>query len=327
MKRYSLILISAIILGLIISCGVSETDQSTDIEAAIMRVIAADDSTYGLEGMDNIEDEDYKLGKSLVGTQTTVVPSVLTLRDSNYVWRFGRSGMQKDREITVEVEDDSSAVALISHHITGTFHVKQFERVWITDDEWERGDSVRFSEKPIDMTANRSVAFRKRLDREGEERWFPVAMTLLSGHSRENLDIEALEWVAEDSTLILTDFETTLYNRNHPLLLSQMGINHMNVVLSNDVEGAAEKVTGRLGYHPRFSDPDSRSRFHFHYVETLDTGDKVYTQRIIPNRLHRRHFKGFVEVLDYRTLFDHDYVNYSAATVGFIYTTRERVRP
>ena len=106
-----------------------------------------------------------------------------------------------------------------------------------------------------------------------------------------------------------------------------MGVNHMNVVLSNDVEGEAEKVTGRLGYHPRLSRPDSRSRFHFHYNETLDTGDKVYTQRIIPNRHHRRHFKGFVEVIDYRTLFDHDFVEYSSATLGFIYTTREHVRP
>jgi hypothetical protein len=327
MKKYLIIPISLLLLGIILSCGVSESDNEViDIESAILKVIAADDSTYGIEGLGDIDDEDYSLGKALDSDQSAVLPSI-SVRDSNFVWRFARRDMDVERVVTVEVEDDSSALALISHHITGTFFVKQFARVWTSLDTWERGDSIRFSEKPIDMTATRRVAFRKRLDDAGEAHWKPVAMTLLSGHSGESLDIEALEWVAEDSTLVLTDFGNVFYSRRNPLLLSQMGVNHMNVIVSNDVEGEGEMVKGRFGYHPRFSNPDSRSRFHFHYTETLDTGDKVYTQRIVPNRLHRRHFKGFVEVIDYRTLFDHDYEDYSSATVGFIYTTRERIRP
>jgi len=326
-KKYMLITLPVLTLGLLTSCDVVETNQTTDIEAAIMRVIAADDSTYGVEGMGDIEDEDFALGKSPEGEQTLSTVSNLAFRDSNYVWRFGRRGMETEREVTVEVEADSSAVALISHHITGTFHVRQFERVWNDEDAWERGDSVQFSQKPIDMTTHRRVAFRKRLNVSGEERWKPIAMTLLSGHSGEALDIEALEWVAEDSTLMLNNFDSVFYHRNHPLVLSQRGINHMNVVVSNDVEGGAEKVVGRLGYNPRLGNPDARSQFHFQYVETLDNGDKVYASRIVPNRLHRRHFKGYVEVIDYRTLFDHGYVEYSSATLGFIYTTRERVRP
>ncbi|NQT64059.1 MAG: hypothetical protein HQ556_13945 [Candidatus Marinimicrobia bacterium] len=326
MKKYPIIVMSALILGLFVACDVAENDTNTAIEDAIMRVIAADDSTYGVEGLGDIEDADYSLGKALDSDQSAELSSV-SVRDSNYVWRFARRGMNVERVVTVEVEDDSSALALISHHITGTFYVKQFARVWTSLDTWERGDSIRFSEKPIEMTTSRRVAFRKRLNDAGEAHWKPVAMTLLSGHSGETLDIEALEWVAEDSILVLTDFGDVFYSRRNPLLLSQMGVNHMNVVVSNDVEGEGEKVTGRLGYHPRFSNPDSRSRFHFHYTETLDTGDKVYTQRIRPNRLHRRHFKGFVEVIDYRTLFDHDYEDYSSATLGFIYTTREHIRP
>ncbi|MCF7825893.1 MAG: hypothetical protein K9M55_11300 [Candidatus Marinimicrobia bacterium] len=328
MKLKLLLLVSLLTLGLISSCDVAESNQTTDIEDAIMKVISADDSTYGIEGMGNIEEEDYTLSKSLVGTQVASGITVLSLRDSNYVWRFGRTGIEVEREITIEVEDDSSALALISHQITGTFHVRQFERVWTGVDSWERGDSVRFSQKPINMTTHRRVAFKKRLDAAGVEQWKPVAMTLLTGHSGESLDIETLEWVAEDSTLILTDFDTVLYDRRHPLLLSQLGANHVNVVLSNnDVEGEAEMVTGRLGYHPRLSGPDARSRFHFHYVESLATGEKVYSQRIIPIRMHPRNFKGFVEVIDYRTLFDHDYPDYTSATLGFIYTTREHVRP
>ncbi|MBC8375384.1 MAG: hypothetical protein H8E26_05005 [FCB group bacterium] len=327
MKKYSIISMSLVFLGVISSCGVSESNNEvTNIESAILKVIAADDSTYGIEGLGDIEDEDYSLGKALESDQSAVLSSI-SVRDSNYVWKFARRGMDVERVITVEVEDDSSALALINHQITGTFYVKQFARVWTSLDTWERGDSIRFSEKPIDMSATRRVAFRKRMDNAGEAHWKPVAMTLLSGHSGETLEIEALEWVAEDSTLVLTDFGNVFYSRRNPLLLSQMGANHMNVVVSNDVEGEGEKVTGRLGYHPRLSHPDSRSRFHFHYTETLDSGDKVYTQRIFPNRLHRRHFKGFVEVIDYRTLFDHDYEDYSSATLGFIYTTREHVRP
>lgn len=327
MKKYTSISISLLLLGIILSCGVSENNNEiANIESAILKAIAADDSTYGIEGLDDIEDEDYSLGKSLGSDQSNLTASI-AVRDSNYVWRFARRGMNAERLVTVEVETDSSAVALISHHITGTFHVKQFARVWTDLNTWERGDSVRFSEKPIDMTTIRRVAFRKRLDRAGNERWKPVAMTLLSGHSGGNLDIEAMEWAAEDSILVLTDFEDVFYSRNHPLLLSQLGVNHMNIVVRNDVEGEMEKVVGRLGYNPRIGRPDSRSRFHFNFVETLDTGDKVYSRRIAPNRLHRRHFKGYVEVLDYRTLFDHDFVVYSSATLGFIYTTRERVRP
>ena len=327
MKKYQIIVLLALVMGIFISCDVAESDANTSIEDAIMRVIAADDSTYGIEGMGDIEDEDYALGKSPVGDHSAELFSTLSMRDSNYVWRFGRRGMGVERVITVEVEDDSSALALITHTLTGTFHVHQFARVWTSESEWTRGDSIRFSEKPIAMTSTRRVAFRKRLNDAGEEHWKPVAMTLLSGHSGEVLDIEALEWVAEDSTLVLTDFGNVFYSRNNPLLLSQTGINRMNVVLSNEVEDEGEMVAGRLGYHPRLSRPDSRSRFHFHYTETLDTGDKVYTQRILPTRLHRRHFKGFIEVIDFRTLFDHDYETYTSATLGFIYTTRERVRP
>ena len=327
MKKYQIIVLFALVLGMFVSCDVAESDTNTAIEDAIMKVIAADDSTYGIEGMGDIEEEDYSLGKALVGDPSTELISIMAVGDSNYVWRFGRRGMNVERIVAVEVEDDSSALALITHAVTGTFHVRQFERVWTGETEWERGDSIRFSEKPIQMTSTRRVAFRKRLNNAGEEHWQPVAMTLLSGHSGDVLDIEALEWVAEDSTLVLTDFGTVFYGRNNPLLLSQLGINRMNVVLSNDVEGQGELVTGRLGYHPRLSTPDSRSRFQFHYAETLDTGDKVYTQRILPNRLHRRHFKGFLEVIDFRTLFDHDYETYTSATLGFIYTTRESVRP
>ena len=106
-KKYMLITLPVLTLGLLTSCDVVETNQTTDIEAAIMRVIAADDSTYGIEGMGDIKDEDFALGKSPEAEQTLSTSSNLAFRDSNYVWRFGRSGMDTEREVTVEVEDDA----------------------------------------------------------------------------------------------------------------------------------------------------------------------------------------------------------------------------
>jgi len=327
MKKYVFIILSVVILGFILSCDVAETDQTAAIEAAIMGAIAADDSTYGIDGMGNIEEEDYTLGKLTEGVQSATLPAILTFRDSNYVWRFGRTGMQAEREITIEVEDDSSAQALISHHITGLFHVRQFLKVWIDEHTWVRGDSVRFSEKPIDMTAHRRVAFRKRLGADGEERWIPTAMTLVSGQSGATLGIESVEWVAEDSVLVLSDFDTVFYNRFNPLVFSFLGQNRLNVQVSNDVPDEMEIVTGRFGFNPRVDNPDMRVRIHMQYMGTSDTGEKVYSRRIMTPMFPRRHFKGFIEVLDYRTLFDHEYETYSSATLGFIYTTRDRVRP
>lgn len=327
MKRFLPFTLPLLMLMGLIACEESDSNMELDAEDAILKLIADDDSTYGIDGMENVENEDFTLGKSLMSAASNLTHHMPAMRDSNFVWRFGRTGMNVERDVLVEVEDDTSAIALITHHITGTFHVKQFERFWLDTETWERGDSIRFSEKPIDMTAHRRVSFKKRISPLGGERWKPIAMTLQTGTSGSALEIETLEWVAEDSTVILSDFENVFYSRRDPLLLSQLGANHMNIMVSNDVTGEAEFVKGRFGYHPRMGRPDARSRFYFQYVETMENGDKRYTKDIAPVRHHRRHFKGFIDVLDFRTLFDHDYLEYSSATIGFVYTTRQRVQP
>ena len=116
-------------------------------------------------------------------------------------------------------------------------------------------------------------------------------------------------------------------NKAVPLAFAMFGANQINVVVSNDVADEAEAVIGRLGFHPRLHGPDLRNRIHFQYVETLESGDKVYSRSIPPVHRPLRHFKGFIEVLDHRTLFDHDYAEYTAASVGFIYTMRRQLRP
>ncbi|NQV29589.1 MAG: hypothetical protein HQ508_01760 [Candidatus Marinimicrobia bacterium] len=327
MSKILVLLTVLLPLSLFWGCDVNENNQTAAIEESLLKIIAADDSTYGIDGMEDIEDDDFALGKASEWSRVVSLYQIESLRDSNYVWRFGRRDMSRTREITIEVEDDSSALALITHTITGTFHVRQFERVWTDAETWERGDSVRFSEKPIEMTSNRRVAFRKRMDTAGEERWQAVAMTLVYGQSGEAVTINSMEWVAEDSVLVLSDFDSVLYDRRTPLLMSFLGTNRINVLVDNNVPGDAEMVMSRLGYHPRLNGAELRNRVHFNYVETNDSGEKIYSKRIFPAVFPQRHFKGFIEVIDHRTLFDHDYALYSSATLGFVYTARQHVRP
>jgi len=151
-------------------------------------------------------------------------------------------------------------------------------------------------------------------------------MTLAYGSSGEVLNIEAVEWVAEDSVSVLTDFENVFYGHDNPLAFAIMGANRINTIVSNELEGDSELVVGRFGFHPRVHGPGFRNRIRFHYDETLDTGDKVYTRGIPVVDHLNRHFKGFIEVTDQRTLFDHDYEMYTSATVGFVYKMRNHVR-
>ncbi len=325
--KFTLLIIIVLTLGIFISCELSENDETISIEANIKRIIATDAGTYSIDGMEDTELEDFVLNKALVPTESSAASYSTMILDSNSVWRFGRRNMNKDREIIVEVETDSSATALITHHITGTFHVREFERVWLDDGSWERGDSVRFSEKPIDMNVNRHVNFRKRTNAAGEERWIPTSMTMAYGSSGEALDIQSLEWVAGDSVKLVTDFETNYYDRRHPLHFMMRRVNQLKVNVSNAVAGNAETVTGRFGLNQRPADADSRNRVKLQYRETLDTGEKVYGRHIPGVNRPQRHFKASLEALDQRTLYDHDYNLYSSSTLGFVYTLRRPARP
>jgi len=319
-----IIIIPLIILGLLVSCEVAESEMNTDIEDAIMKVIAEEDAQYGVEDWSNTESADFGLANIPEKNETGSELFERVVRDSNYVWKFARRNMDVEREVIIEVEDDTSAQSLITDHITGSFIVKQFERVWTTDGRWHRGDSVRFSEKPIDNNSQHRVMFKKRIDAAGAEHWIPVASTMKLEQAGANPGIEALQIVRDDTLITLTDFETEFYSRRHPLVLAG---SRLNVLVSNDVAGEAEMVTSHLGFNPRIDRHGQRSRFHFRYVETLDNGNKLYEQDMASSNSPQRRHKGSVEVLDLRTLFDHDYAEYSTTRVGFVYDRGRRQPP
>ena len=324
--KYTLAALLSMTFISIWSCEVSETGTSADIESSILTLIAADDSSFIIDGMENVEDEEYALGKAAPGTAAE--PHFVTdvRHDSTSVWRFGRRNMSQTRVVTMEEETDSSALALVSIHITGSFHVRQFERVWTSDSTWVCGDSIRFSVKPIDLTVDRRVAFRKRILANGEQRWRTVAKTVAYGSTGNELDLTALEWRVGDSLRVLNNFESRFYRADRPLILSILGGTRVSVRLMNDTAGEAEMVQGNWGYHSNQDALDLRQHGNFHYIETLDNGQKRYGRWVsAPDRpLHQ--FRGSIQVVDLRTLFDHDYPVYNAALLSFQYTLSRQPR-
>jgi len=312
MKKDLIIILSLSILVLFTACSTAGTEPGSDAEAAIMKVIAAD-STLGTQDFEDIENEDFGLYNLPVEDHGTMELFHRIVRDSNYVWAFGRTDMERVPEIIIEFEDDSSAQALISEHITGIFHVRQFERIWVSDDRWVRGDSVRFSQKAIDLNTVQRVQFRKRLDPADEEHWLPIAKTFLKGQSGSTLDIEGLEFNGETGAVVVSDFETVFYGRANPLVIPPMRNTHLDVLVSNDVAEEGEMVSSRMGIRSHMD--GRRFRSHFIYLETRESGEKVYAMRLAPTR-DPQFYAGFVEVMDFRTLFDHDHEEYSVAMVG-----------
>ena len=324
MKKLLLLIFPLLALVMFVGCDMTESDTSTDAESAIMKVITADES-FKLEGLEAVENEDFELYDLSVEAHQNMELFRRVVRDSNYVWSFSRRSMAHEQEIIVEVEDDTSAQALVTAHVTGIFHVRQFERIWTGDDTWERGDSVRFSEKPIDMNTSQRVLFRKRIDRRGGEHWIPVAKTFQIGNAGSTLDIEALVFAGDDTSIVITDFAEELYGRRNPLLIPAMENPTMSVLVSNDLADEAEMVSTRMNVNSRHGNRGARGQFL--YVETLENGDKVYTRNLAPSQREYRGYKGAVEVIDMRTLFDHDYEVYSAATAGIYFKQQRGGRP
>jgi hypothetical protein len=321
MKTNQVVLLSLFTMLFLWNCDVTETNEMDGAEDAILSMIELDDSTYALDGWDDIEESDFSLAKQSPGVAEDDFGQVLHF-DSTSVWRFGRRDMNQERTISIEVEDDTSAIALISHHISGTFHSRQFQRVWTSDSTWERGDSIRFSTKPIDLTVERRVAFIKITDNDGAEHWRPVSRTMAYGSSSNELELSSLEWIARDSIRVLDDFSNRFYGQSDPLVLIVAGNNRLNAHVSNETDGETELVRGHWGYHPRLNEVGMRTQINLRYVESAEDGSKTYSRRIdAPNRPNRM-FRGSLKVVDYRTLFDHDYPSYDAVTLGFTYFLR-----
>lgn len=312
------------LLFMFVACDMTESNSDTDAEGAIMKAITSD-ASFKAEGLHDVENEDFDLYDLPVEGHAGMELFRRTVRDSNYVWNFGRRDMAHEQEVIVEVEDDTSAQALITDHITGSFHVRQFERIWVDEYHWVRGDSVRFSVKPIDMNTSQHVRFKKRTRVGGEERWIPVARTFLVGTAGTTLDIQAIQFSGDDSAITLTDFDSEFYGRFNPLVIPAMENTSMHVLVSNDVAGEAEMVSTRMTESSRQG--SHRGRGQFVYVETLENGDKVYTKALASSRRTARSYMGSIEVLDMRTLFDHDHPEYSAATLGINFLQQRGDRP
>ncbi len=330
------IILSILVLGLVLvwSCESTDPDASSEIESTILSLLSGDDSTFSVEGMDNADDVDYLLGRSVGDGSIADDQITVDVFDSLYVWRFGRSEMNKDREITVDVQGDTAAEALILYTITGIFHVKQFERIWTSDTTWEHGDSIRFSEKPIAMTVTRRVQFEyfdppggnSHGPRHDREHWRVSAFTAAYGITATSpIDLVRMEWIVGDSIRVLEDFENEFFQVPVDLEFATMGINQVNAFVTSDVTGENESVIGKWHHHPRMHGEHVRHLNRFHYQGTNDSGEKLYSQFIPTPDFPGRRLASMVEVTDFRTLFDHDYLQYDAVSVGLAYWLRRHV--
>ncbi len=319
MRSKSSLLLLALTLGFIGSCGVMETEEQATVENTILKLIDAEGGDFGFEGFENAEELEFDLAKSLVPAQSDAAMETENLRDSSYIWRFGRREMHREREVSVEQEDDSSALALISDHITGMFHVRQFERVWTSDSTWGRGDSVQFSQKPIDMVLIQRVAFRKRIGPNGNERWIPAELTLARGASDESMSIQGLNWMRGDSVFSMSLDEDTFFPAFGRHVVKILRARRVGVVVSNTITDGRESVHMKFDFVPRDRARVIRKRAHLRYTETLDSGENVYLGRVPHVDRPLRHVKGFMEVLDQRTLFDHSYGFYTSSILTYSY--------
>ena len=304
------------------NCEATDSDADlAELETTLMLLLDADDSTFSIDGYGNGEDLDYSLERLETGLASTT--DAYERLDNLYIWRFGRSGMQKTRDVSIEQTSDSTAMATINHHVTGTFHVRQFERIWHDDGTWERGDSIRFSEKPIDLTIVRQVRFAQRETVDGQLRWRIAAFTPAYGVTADcPLAITRLEWIAEDSIRFLDDFQNTFFELPLDLEFATLGVNEVRLYATNEIEGEAEAITGRWHIHPNMNGPQFHRQLHFQYLMTNNDGEKIYSRMIeTPQRPNRR-FNCLLEAIDLRTLYDHDYPTYEAASLGLNYWLR-----
>ncbi len=308
-------------LALLWSCDVTATDHTAEIENTLLRLLEADDSSYTIIGMEDTDDLDL-LGKGIAAEASTGNEFGPDLFDSLSIWRFGRTGMQMERDITIDVEGDTAATATIVHHISGTFHVRQYERTWTSDSTWERGDSIRFSEKPMDLTMTRRVQFRER-ETDGARRWRVTAITpVVGGSATCPIDLVRLEWIAEDTTITLENFGDTFYELPLALEFATEGTNEVRVYLTSDMAGESEAVVGKWHHHPRLQGPHTREQNRFAYVGTNAEDEKMYMRMVDTPQFPNRRMQGFIDVIDHRTLFDHDYINYDATSLGLQYWLR-----
>ncbi len=320
MKR-GMILLVVIGMTLFWSCQVNK-DDLTQIEEEILALINADDSTFSLEGFSDGM-LDFFLGKPVPDASTFQDGLIPDVFDSNYVWRFRRSDMQVEREVNVDVQNDTSAFVSFTFHVTGNFHTLRYSRHWTSDSTWEQDTLVSETIKPIDITINRYAQFRYREEMGmNQHHWRYVGSTVAYGtSSNATVGISALSFDNGDTTLVLDDFSNTFFGPWHPILFYVNEQGRLTVHVTNsEVPDSAESVIGHWGFHRHLS--GVREFLRFHYAGSEDDGTKDYVRFVVAPQYPYRRFAGMIQVLDLRTLFDESYPYYNAAVLNFHYWLR-----
>lgn len=302
---------------------VNDPVNSTDdtITQQILALITSEDSLYEIDDMGDADAVDFGLGKMTVESAALTFPGPF---DSTSIWRFHRSEMNRQRqEPEVTVVNDSLSYATLSDHVTGIFHVLQRERVWTSDSTWTVGDTLSYTEKPIDMLLTRHVRFEYLPNLRNVYHWMRTGMTPVYGGSvNGTLDFTRLTLrnLVTDSVRTMTDFENTYISViRRPLEFARQDTARLDLFVLNSDNTQPEWVRFKWDFNRM--NPITPSREMMRYVGTNTADEKQYA-KVFRLMGRDRVFKAYLEAVDSRTLFDPTYTTYNSQILGFHYLGR-----
>ena len=326
--KHVLLIISMMAVGSLWQCDkIDDPANSTNsITDQILALIASEDTLYEIDDMENTDAVDFGMGKVTSETSATVFPGPF---DSTSVWRFHRTAMSRERlEPEVTVVNDSLSFALLSDQVTGMFHVLQRERVWTSDSTWTVGDTVSYSEKPIDMLLTRHVRFEYLPNFRNEYHWVRTGMTPVYGGSVDGtIDFVRLTLrnLVTDSSRTMTDFENTYLSiLRRPLEFARQDTARLDLFVLNAENTQPEWVRFKWDFNRM--GPVLPSRDMMHYLGINENNEKQYA-KIFRIMGRDRVFKAYIESVDARTLFDPSYTSYNSQILGFHYVGRPPRNP
>jgi len=288
----------AVITGIIFSLSACSNDDLLNstfdfdtAEEAILALIAGTDSLEGLDGLDDggaVNISSSNSGSFLKSTGDTIQPV-----------RIGRRIDSKSFERSVEIIGDSIAIVTSIGTISGDFII-----IYLSTDT-SSFDTVA---KPFSMEMTRKIKLRRIGD--GEIRrlnWRIVGITpVVGGTINSTLDFQSFKMISESGdSLIITDPLNTFYSWID-LPAFEPG-DSVNVFLSLTNSSAFDDELVLLHHGARSRFDKGRRQLHDDGTGVDEVADDNIYSNSFPTRSTRGRMRhGFVDALDWGTVFDLD---------------------
>ena len=260
------------------------------IEEAILAILADVDSLEGIDGLDDGGDVDidYSSGGGLLKVSA----------DTIRIIRIGRRIDSTSFERSVEIQGDSIAIVTSIGFVSGDLIII----VSTTTDTV----SIDTFVKPFNFQTIRKIKLRRIGD--GEIRrlnWRIIGITpLVGGSAPTTIDILSLEMISSGGDTILIDDPLNMYFSWTNLPAFEPGDTvYVYVTLTNESVFDQELVLLHHGARSRFNKGRKRLFDNGMNVD-LVAGDNIYSGVFLARLVRGRMRHGFVDVIDWGTLFD-----------------------